>query len=133
MIVDASVAFKWFVAEQGSDDAHAILRSSEALAAPDLILTEVAAALGKAVLAGALDKVDANASLERLPSLFTELAPAAPSVVRALALSLQLKQPLQACLYLALAEEREDILITADRALIKSTAGSKLEKRVRLL
>lgn len=133
MIVDASVAFKWFVAEQGSDDAHAVLRSAEVLVAPDLILIEVAAALGKAVLAGALDTADAVASLQRLPSLFADLAPAAPSVARALELSLQLKQSLQACHYLALAEEREDFLITADRALMKSTTGSRLEKRVRLL
>lgn len=133
MIVDASVAFKWFVADQDSDDAHAILRSTEALAAPDLILTEVAAALGKAVRAGALDAKDARASLERLPSLFVELLPASPFVLRALELSLLLKQTLQACHYLALAEARDEILITADRALIKSTQGSRWEKRVRLL
>lgn len=133
MIIDASVAFKWFVAEQGSDDAHAVLRSAQALTAPDLILTEVAAALGKAVLAGALDAADAMASLQRLPNLFAELTPAAPCVLRALELSLQLNQTLQACHYLALAEARDEMLITADRALVRSTAGSKLEKRVRLL
>lgn len=133
MIVDASVAFKWFVADSGSDDAHAVLRSAEALVAPDLILTEVAAALSKAVTAGALDAADALASLQRLPSLFVELTPASPNVLRALELSLQLKQTLQACHYLALAEAREEVLLTADRALIRSVSGSRWEKRVRQL
>lgn len=133
MIVDASVAFKWFVAERGSDDAHAVLRCAEPLTAPDLIVTEVAAALGKAVAAGALDAGDAMASLERLPSLFVELAPAAPLVQRALALSLQLKQPVQACHYIALAEARAQVLLTADRMLFRSATGSRLERHLRLL
>ncbi len=133
MIVDASVAFKWFVAEQGSDDAHAVLRSAEPLTAPDLIVTEVAAALAKAVAAGALDATDAMASLERLPSLFVELAPAAPLVQRALELSLHLKQPVQACQYVALAEVRAQVLLTADRALYRSATGSRLERHMRLL
>ncbi len=40
VVVDTSVALKWFLSEEGSDQAESILRS-EVLAAPDMLLYEV--------------------------------------------------------------------------------------------
>lgn len=133
MIIDASVAFKWFVAERGSDDAHALLRAQHELCAPDLILAEVAGALARAVQAGAIDAGDAETAVGRLSSLFAELAPAGDLIEAAFALALALKRPVASCLYLALAERRDDVLLTADRAMLKAVAGSRLERRVRAL
>ena len=133
MIVDASVAFKWFVAERGSDDAHALLRAQHELCAPDVILPEVAGALARAVAAGAIDGADAETAVGRLPSLFAELAPSAELIEAAFALSLALKRPTAACLYLALADGRDDVLLTDDRGLLRALSGTRLERRVRLL
>ena len=41
LVVDASVACKWFVAESGSDAAAALLAGDQMLLAPDLIVPEV--------------------------------------------------------------------------------------------
>ncbi len=41
LVVDASVALKWFVAEDGSTRAAALLAGPELLVAPDLIEDEV--------------------------------------------------------------------------------------------
>ena len=40
LVVDASVATKWFVAKPDSPDARALLISGEALIAPDLVVAE---------------------------------------------------------------------------------------------
>lgn len=133
MIIDASVAFRWFVDERGSDDALALLRAPEPLFAPDILLPEVAMALRGAVAAGALDGDDARAAIERLPRVVAELTPAVLTTALALDLSLQIGRSVLCCSYLALAELREDVLVTADRDLLKAVAGHRLARRVRLL
>lgn len=45
IVVDASVAVKWFIPTADSDQAIALLRSGQKLIAPELIRVEVAAAL----------------------------------------------------------------------------------------
>jgi len=41
LVIDASVACKWFIAEPQSDSAEALLAGGEVLIAPDLIVPEV--------------------------------------------------------------------------------------------
>ena len=41
LVVDASVACRWFVEEEGSVQAEALLTGDEGLVAPDLIIAEV--------------------------------------------------------------------------------------------
>jgi predicted nucleic acid-binding protein len=52
LVIDASVALKWFIDEDGSDRAAALLDGKELLIAPDLIVAEVCNAGWKAVRAG---------------------------------------------------------------------------------
>jgi len=47
LIVDASVAVKWFSAEDGADRAEALFVAEPDLAAPELILAEVGNAMWK--------------------------------------------------------------------------------------
>ncbi len=49
LIVDASVAIKWFSQEQGSPQAEALLEGSEQLLSPDFVLAEIASGLVKKV------------------------------------------------------------------------------------
>jgi predicted nucleic acid-binding protein len=49
IVVDASVAAKWFLPEKGSSAALALQEGPSQLAAPDLIRMEVAAAITKAL------------------------------------------------------------------------------------
>ena len=50
--VDASIACKWFVEEEGSDEAEQLLAVGEVLLAPELIVAEVCSALWKKLRAG---------------------------------------------------------------------------------
>ncbi|MBB4153498.1 putative nucleic acid-binding protein [Sphingomonas jinjuensis] len=122
-IVDASVAFKWFVPEDGSDLALAILDGPERLVAPDIILSEVANALWvrlrKLELDGAPSTVvrDAVASLKRM---LDEKVPAPELLPRAVELAFALNHPVYDCLYLALAEREQAVLVSADKRLVET-------------
>ncbi len=52
LVVDASVAFKWFAQEDGTDRALVLLEREEPIVAPDLIVAEICNAAWKS-LAGA--------------------------------------------------------------------------------
>lgn len=66
LVVDASVAFKWFVAETGSAEARALLGMGAPLEAPELLLAEVANAVWKMERRGCVMTRQATAILPAL-------------------------------------------------------------------
>jgi predicted nucleic acid-binding protein len=132
MIIDASVAFKWVVEEEGSEAAIAWIGSGD-LIAPTLIHAEVGNALWKAVRRGELvgdgEIADQLADLARYVRTLDET----PLMARALALGIELGHPVYDCVYLALAEDLDDMLLTADRRFVRAVAGTSHEGRVKEL
>jgi predicted nucleic acid-binding protein len=124
MLVDASVAFKWFVPEDGSEAAIRLLHDHE-LTAPEHFLAEVANALWKALLRAALDRATYDADIERLPSAVSVLLPISPLIVRSAQIAATLRHPIYDCLYLACAEQESLPLITADRRLLEVVEGTE--------
>jgi predicted nucleic acid-binding protein len=132
MIVDASVAFKLIVAEPGTDEAMRWLEKEE-LAAPALMLSEVANGLWKRVRRGELDgSTDIEARVAALTRL-VRISTGAEAAPRALRLAIELDHPVYDCLYLALAEANEDRLLTADAKLARIVAGTEHAARVEML
>ena len=126
MVVDASVAAKWFMPEEGSGAALQLLNSDTSLAGPSLLRVEVAAAITRKVR---LREMEAGDALEAVDSWLLSLARNMVTLYAdeadlpaASRLATELKHPLQDCLYLALAIRLETALITAD---------SKFAKRAR--
>jgi predicted nucleic acid-binding protein len=115
MIIDASVAVKWFIPEVDSDRAIALV-GDRRLRAPPLLLTEVGNVIWKKLRRGDLterfDLLARHAELQELVEIVggrdAELA------TRALELSLMLDHAIYDCVYLALAEADEELLVTAD-------------------
>jgi predicted nucleic acid-binding protein len=122
LVVDASVALKWFIDEDGSREAAALIASGDSLIAPDLIMPEICNAVWKLARRGAMHEAQKIAVVTRLPSILAELAPTGPLAPRALALSALLDHPAYDCFYLALAEQRNARLVSADRRLIARVA-----------
>jgi predicted nucleic acid-binding protein len=60
LIVDASVAIKWFIDEPGSDAARRLWRNESDLLAPDLIIPEVCNAAWRKVRLGESHPAQAN-------------------------------------------------------------------------
>lgn len=134
IVVDASVAVKWFLEEPGSEAAGQLLEGKEGLTAPQLIRLEVAGAFTRRARAGQLESSDAQRLWTRW---FDEVARGVLSLVddavllpAAVAHALALRHPLQDCLYLALAEELGAPLVTSDRRLAERAPE---HFRVRLL
>jgi predicted nucleic acid-binding protein len=125
LVIDASVALKWFVEEEGTRQAAAILSGTDLLIAPDLIVAEVCNAGWRAVRAGTMLPAQHDHAAARLALAFDELLPLAPLAERAAALSRELAHPAYDCFYLVLAEERGARMVTADRRLVSRVAGTE--------
>ena len=124
LVIDASVALKWFVPEPGHEAALAILDGNDAeqqLLAPDWLLVEVANALWKQWRRKAIEPDEIEAILVMLPDALT-LLNARPLVPRASAIAQAIDHPVYDCLYLAAAEAHAATLVTDDRALIEKAA-----------
>ena len=119
IVVDASLVFKWFVAEDDSDRAVALLQrwagSGARITAPHFLAAEVANALHQRVRRGYMTVEEAEARVEEMlsPRLGIDFYDASSFHPRAAQLASQLRQPaVYDSIYLALALGGE--LWTAD-------------------
>ncbi|CAN5175556.1 type II toxin-antitoxin system VapC family toxin [soil metagenome] len=113
LVVDASVALKWVLAEPGQVAADALL--DENLIAPSLWLLEAANALWRRAKRGELS---ADEAAEHLSELFNAPVTAIPieeDLQAAAMLAQRLGHPVYDCLYLALAVRERTQVVTADR------------------
>lgn len=132
MIVDASVAFKWLVTEDGSSEAIALL-AEDNIQAPSWLVMEVGNALWKRIARGEMnDPEGAIEQIARLPDMVF-LVDGKSLASDALRIACELKHPLYDCLYLALAENQDDILVTADQRFLAKARGTRFEPLVRPL
>lgn len=130
LVVDASIAIKWFVEEPGRAEARRLLTAGDPLIAPDLIVAEVTNAMWKRVLARQMTVMQGATATASLGRFLDSLLPLAPLAERALAIAEELRHPAYDCFYLALAEARAASFATADRRLIARVAGTPWEPRM---
>lgn len=122
LVVDANVALKWLVEEEGSREAEELL--DRPLAAPDLLVAEVGNVLWGKARRGELTPDEAAEAAGRLGTAGVALHPSAPLLAAAVRLGLELGHPVYDCLYLVLARELGTRLVTADGRLITRLAAS---------
>ena len=123
ILVDASVALKWFLNEPDAEAAE-WLSLNHSLVAPQLIVAEIANGLWKAVRKQAFVAEDAIAAIASLLAQFDLLVPLDTLGERALQIAIQLDHPVYDCFYLAAAEREGLELVTADRRFLKAVEGS---------
>ena len=126
LVVDASVAIKWFVDEPGANRARGLWEKRAGLVAPDLLVPEVCSALWRKVRLGQAVPDQAAEATRRLRNALIDLRPTAALATRAMALALELDHPVYDCFYLALAEIEQNAMVTADQRLLARLSGSKL-------
>jgi predicted nucleic acid-binding protein len=122
LVVDASVACKWFIAEVGTEAAEALVAGGEMLLAPDLIVPEVCNVAWSKLRRGEIAPAQATQMVQGLPDLLDELVPSAQLTGRALEIASSLGHPAYDCFYLALAELRGTRVVTDDRRLLARLA-----------
>ena len=116
MIVDASVAVKWFVDESDSAIAAGLLK--QPLSAPDLLLPECANVLWKKVVRAELSLDEAEVIALALEAAAIALHPTRAHLAKTTRIARELGCPAYDCFYLALAQELRQPLVTADLRLV---------------
>ena len=133
LVIDASVACKWFFEEPLSTEARVLAEAGEAFSAPDMILVECANAAWRRVSGETIPLAQAYAFLSALPRWFASLVPSARLHARAFEMACALSHPVYDCQYLALAEVEESQLVTADRAFVNKVRRSPWSSRIQSL
>ena len=116
LVVDASVAIKWVIEEEGTAEALALRRRP--LTAPDLIMSECANILWKKVRRNELSAEEATFAGRLLANADIDLVPTRPLVDAAIEIAVLLDHPAYDCMYLALAEQNDVKFVTADSRLV---------------
>jgi predicted nucleic acid-binding protein len=128
LVVDASVATKWFVVEDLHDEARSLLELDELLLAPRIIEIEVASAIMARARRSEIPQAHALKLVghwlaDFVDSTALHLVEDRKLLEKAARLSAQLDHKLPDCLYLALAQEGGAPLVTADIQQAKKGAG----------
>ena len=133
VVVDASVAVKWFVPELDSAIAMQYLDGHRKLVAPGLIHAEIANVMWKLRHRGLLERDAALGIVAHFLSLPLEIHHSESIIAPALEIALATKCTVYDCLYLALAIDLDAIVVTADRRWVNSLKKSPFADFIRLL
>jgi predicted nucleic acid-binding protein len=131
VILDSSVAVKWLVPEEHSEIAAALVGQTD-IFVPTLFHSEIANALWKKARRGEIRLAEIAPHLAEIPLLVTTLDET-DAIPRALAIASELEHPAYDCVYLALAEARDDVVVTADLRFLARVGETAFAVRVREL
>ena len=125
LVVDASVAVKWLIAEDDSNIARTMAAKGEDLHAPRLMASEIANALWRKARLGEIDRGDAGAMLASVPAMPVRWGNDELVCADAVRLALALDRPVYDCVYLALAHRIGATVVTADLRLVNALAPTE--------
>lgn len=132
LVIDASIAVKWLIEEEGTPLALA-LRCRIKPIAPDLLTAECANILWKKVRRGELAQEEALLAARLLQAMEIELAPTRSLLEAATRIAIELDHPAYDCLYLAVTVDRNCRFVTADQRLLgklREEKGNRFRDRV---
>jgi len=130
LVIDASVAIKWLLPEEGSELALSILEQGFSLAAPDLIVSEIGNVLWKKSRTGQISPQASLRLLAEFQSLSMRIISSVQIATIALGIAQRCERSYYDSLYLALAETLEAPLITADQKFRNALQGTPYQDRV---
>jgi predicted nucleic acid-binding protein len=130
LVIDASVAVKWFVSEDASDKADEVSASDHTLLAPRLIMTEVANALARKAIQKLITPLEAVEYVRTLPQFFAGLLEVDDLIEPALQNACNYRHPIYDFVYLEAARRRDTKMLTADQKLIAKVKDTDLAKLV---
>lgn len=130
-VLDASVVLKALIEEIHSADAYRIVGLGVPLHAPSLMAIEVGNALWKLFRRNQLSRLEVAAAISGLRALTIAMHSRDELLERAVDIATSHDRSVYDSMYLALAEDLDLPLITADRRLYNAIAGTALASRIR--
>jgi predicted nucleic acid-binding protein len=134
IVVDASVAVKWLLPEDGAEAAKELLAGSEPLLVPSIASVEVPAAVLRKFRAGLIDESEAKECIALWSDLLREnvrIVPNEELLDSAVRIAMACSHSLTDCLYVAAALKLGAALVTADAEL--RSRCKRAHKRIVLL
>jgi len=132
LVVDSSVAVKWYIPESGSDRAALLLRAGVRLVAPDLLIPEVGNVIWKRRREIPVAEIEAIA-VALSSACPVSLYPSSALLQGALSVALAYGRSVYDSLYLALAVSEACPLVTADERFSNALQNTDLAEYTQLL
>ena len=133
LIVDASVLAKFYFHEEGSERARDILTSGAVVAAPELIVIEIASVAAKRFRLGLSDLDRAGEAVASIGDVVDELVPLTGLATAAFRIACEIGCSAYDASYLALAQQREVPVLTADLRLASRAETTILRRFIKRL
>ena len=124
LVIDASIAIKWVIEEEGTPQALTLRREAKLLA-PELLVAECANILWKKARRNELSREEALLAARLLQTAAIELVPIRFLLAAATRIAIELDHPAYDCLYLALAIENDCRFVTADERFLRKLGGRR--------
>ena len=131
VVLDASVAAKVFIEEEGSRAAEAFVLSGVRLVAPEFVLVELANVAVKRLRSGHFPRAAAERMIATSQTMFDELVPSNDLFQRAFTLASDHGLSTYDAMYVALAEARDCEMVSADLRLISRAVQAGLAVTIR--
>jgi predicted nucleic acid-binding protein len=129
LVVDTSVALKFYLPEEGHEQAVGLLEAAEAgateLLAPGTILPEGHNAIAQQLRRGWLDEEDATGAWEKLLAAPVYTYAVEDLVERAAEIADETGTIVYDTLFLTLAEDAQTVMVTADGRLLRALKGTR--------
>ena len=133
LVIDTSVAIKWFIPEQGSDKAIQLLERKDPLIAPDLIHAEFANILWKLFNQKTLIADQAMQILTDFLAMPMEIYSSQSFIQMAFEIAAETGRTVYDSIFVALAAGTEGKLMTADKRLVNAMASTQWKSFLRLI
>jgi predicted nucleic acid-binding protein len=130
LVIDASVAVKWFINEDRAAEAQRLLTLDSELRAPTSILYEIFHALWDAARTGRLPANRLSELAEILPTPFAALTPMEHLYATAASMAQAERLLIYDCAYIALAQREHAELVTADERMFAVARKFKVKTRL---
>lgn len=132
-VIDSSVVIKWFVPESDTAISLRLQSGHPPLHAPDFLDVELAAIAWKKVRRDGMARAEADFIVTKLPFLPIQRHSSVPLVRDAFDLADRSNRTVYDCLYVALAVQRDGVMVTADEKLANALATTVWSRHVRKL
>lgn len=124
VVLDASVAAKWLIAEPDSEIAAMLLDGSFDLQAPRLLASEIGNMLWRKAVNGSIDDHEAARLAAALLEMPLQWRDDERTCVEAVRIAVELGHPAYDCMYLALASLIGSQVVTADKRFVSAVAST---------